>query len=942
MFLPLRTVRLIAALTLASSLAIPLAAQSATRVRIVAAVPNPTGSPVPQPTGSVVPEPTGSIVPVPTGSPVPQPTGSIVPMPTSAAGEIVQRAVQALTGGGMSSTAPASYATFIRKTERRTGLIDTIKKDDEDYFDLGPEQFDHPYIVAPVLASGVGNEAFAGRIYPSFVVEFKRVGRRVLWIQQNPNFSAPPDSPAANALAISVTDSVINSTPIAAEDDAGKHVVISAAFFLTDFENVGKDLGGGSGGGGTLVLFGLPRSGFSLDSSRSYLERVKTLPKNDEILASLAFTGPPGQTGAAPDSRGVRIRMHYSIVEPPTTNTYVPRYADDRVGYFVTSQKRFDNDNLTTPMLHYIDRWNFNDGPIVYYLTNEIPAQYKPAIRQALLSWNAAFAKIGIPNAVEVRDQPDDPAWDPDDIRYSTVRWITSDVSPFSAYGPHIADPRTGQIFRVEIVIDGESLRSVKRGYVDRVVPARASALNAAGIPQAAEPELACSSTEDCDTYAEGSALYASVASNMLQARGATPAQVQAFADGWLESVVLHESGHNFGLRHNFAASTLYSYKQLHDKNFTATHGIVGSVMEYTPTNLSPEGEPQGSYFQSKLGPYDYWAIRYGYERFPGVSKPSDESAQLRSIADESTRPEYAYATDEDASGPLAIDPRVSTYDLSNDPLAYDSDQFVLVHQLVAKLDRTYPSVDQSYDQERATFESMLRVYDRAALLAAKYVGGVYTSRNHRGQPGSKAPLAVVPYAQSRRAFALLADNVFSSKAMHFSPNLIAQLGAGHFLDRGTIERPDFPVEDAVGDMQDATMYALFSPDAMSRLANASYYAQPGQRTMQLDDLFGWMQAAVWDDLRPGMTSIDPLHRGLQSRYTRLLIAYSLAPSFIVASIGYPADTVPLAGFELRRLDARLEQALRSPHLDTATRAHLEDVQARVTNAIHASSTRGA
>ena len=949
----IRTTRLFAIAMLA--LGTPLAVQTGVRAVPVAPVavpepadtpvPNPTGSVAPNPTGSPVPQVTGSAVPQPTGSPVPQVTGSPVPGPTgpSVPGtSLVQQALQSLStsvgtaGGG---PAPQPYAFFVRKTERQSGLIDTIKKDDEVYFDLGPDQFDHPFIVAPVLASGVGNEAFAGRVYPSFVMEFKRVGRRVLWIQKNENFTAPPDSAAANALAISVTDSVLNSTPIAAEDEAAKRVVIPAAFFTTDFENVGRDLGGSSAP--TLALFGALRAGFTVDATKSYIERTKALPKNDEILSSLAFTGPAGQAGAAPDGRGVRIRMHYSIVEPPTTSTYVPRLADDRVGYFVTSQKRFDDDNLPSPTVRYIDRWNFNDGPIVYYLTNEIPAEYKPSIRKALLAWNVAFAKVGVPNAIEVRDQPNDPAWDPDDIRYSTVRWITSDVSPFSAYGPHISDPRTGQIFRVEIVIDGESLRTVKRGYLDRIVPTRVAAENAAGVPEAAAPALSCAS-EDCDTFEEGSALEAAVGTAMLRGRGASLAQTQQYADDWLESVVLHESGHNFGLRHNFAASGLYSYRDLHDENFTARHGIVGSVMEYTPANISPAGEPQGEFFQSHLGPYDLWAIRYGYEPFPNVHSPADERTELRRIADESTRPEYAYATDEDANGPLAIDPRVATYDLSNDPLAYDSDQFLLVHQLVEKLDRTYPSTDESFYQERSTFETMLRVYERAAMLATKYVGGIYTSRDHRGQPGAKAPLAAVPYAQSRRAFSLLADNIFSSRAMHFSPKLISQLAASHFLDRSSVERPDFPVEDAVAELQDGVMYAMFSPDAMSRLANAQYIAQPGVRTMKLDDLYGWTQAAVWDDLRPGMRTIDPLHRGLQRRFTRLLIAYSLAPSFVVESIGYPADTVPLASFELRRLDSRLVQALHAANVDAATRAHLEDMHARVQNALTANSTRGA
>jgi hypothetical protein len=891
-------------------------------------------SPAPVPSDAPSVEPSGSPGPVPSRSPGATPSGAAA---AAAALQALGASMGGMTGG------PAPYAQFVRKTDRETGLIDTIKKDDDLYFDLSDADFDRPYIIAPVLASGVGSNAFAGRIYPTFVLEFKRVGRRVLWIQKNEDFTAPPDTSAANALAISVTDSVINSTPIVAEDSAKGRYVIAAGFFMTDFENVGKELGGGGGASPILLLGGLGRPAFAVDAAKSYIERTKALPKNDEILASLAFTGPAGQAGAAPDGRGVRIRMHYSIVDPPTTSTYVPRFADDRVGYFVTEQKRFDDDNTPSPTVRYIDRWNFNDGPIVYYLTNEIPSEYKPAIRKALLSWNAAFARVGIPNAIEVRDQPDDKNWDPDDIRYSTVRWITSDVSPFAAYGPSVSDPRTGQIFRVEIVIDGEALRSVKRGYVNRVSLTRSIEQNAAGIPQASpDPAALCASTEDCDDYAEGSALWASVATTALREQGATPAQTQRFADDWLEAAVLHEAGHNFGLRHNFAGSTLYSYKQLHDARFTREHGIVSSVMEYTPTNVSPIGEPQGAYFQSRLGPYDYWAIDYGYAKFPNVRTPSDEAIALHRIADESTRREYAFATDEDANGPLAIDPRVATFDLSSDPLDYDAGEFLLVNQLVSRLERAYPSTDEPYVQERETFESMLSAYDRAALLASKYVGGVYTSRDHRGQPGAKMPLAVVPYADSRRAFSLISDNIFSSKAMRFSPRLVAELGSSHFLDRGEIERPDFAVADVVGDVQDSVMYALFSPAVMSRLANASYYAQGGERTMSLDDLYEWMQSSVWDDLQPGTTSIDPIHRALQRRYTQLLIAYSLAPSFIVEAIGYPSDTVPLANFELRRLDTRLVHALAGNRLDVATRAHLEDLHARVASALHASATRGA
>ena len=883
-------------------------------------------APTAAPSGS--PAPAGSALPVIT-VPLTLPPGALLP---------------GLAPGG---STPQQYAAFVKTAERQSGLIDILKKDDEIYFDLGPDQLDRPYIVAPVLASGVGSEAFAGRIFRTFLIEFHRVGRRVLWVDKNSYFSAPPNSPAANALAISVTDSVINSSPITAEDEKQKRIVISASFFLTDFENVGKDLGGGQSP--ILILGGASHPGFSVDGSRSYIEKTKALPKNDEILASLAFAGPAGdEVSGAPDARGVRLRMHYSIVDPPDPSGYVSRIADDRVGYFITAQKRFDNDALPTPFVRYIDRWNFANGPIVYYLTNEIPSEYKEPIRKALLQWNVAFAKVGVPNAIEVRDQPSDPSWDPDDVRYSTVRWITSDQPAFVAYGPNIADPRTGEVIRVEIVIDGEEMRAVKRGYTDVVAPTHpsATALDASGLPaaRARTAMLGCDDTTECDTFEEDSAEMAAVGTFALRAAGAGPAAIDRFAQNYLQSVVLHESGHNFGLRHNFVSSNLYTLDQIHDARFTREHGIVGSVMGYTPLNLSPPGRPQGDLFQLRLGPYDEWAIRYGYARFPNVKRPEDELAGLRAIADQSTRPEYAYATDEDANGVLAVDPRIATFALSSDPLAFDKNQFDVVDSLVAKLDEAYPRADQPYYEERQTFMTIMHQYGRAAALTSKWIGGYYTSRDHRGQAGGKHPFALVPRERSRQAFALLAANVFSSRALRFSPELLSDLGPNHYLHRGVqfVEQPDFPVEAYVGDLQDGVMFSLFSPDTMSRLADAPLKAGPTERTMSLADLYGWTQDAVWDDLRPGVASSGPIHRDLQRRYTRLMIAFSLAPGFVIEALGYPGDSAALARFELHRLSGRLAAALRSNHLDVETRAHLEDMQSRVDHALSPGAARGA
>ncbi|MFZ1124166.1 MAG: zinc-dependent metalloprotease, partial [Candidatus Baltobacteraceae bacterium] len=839
------------------------------------------------------------------------------------------------------SPAPQQYANFVKGATRQSGLIDVLQKDDDVFLDLGPAQLGHPLIVAPVLAAGVGAEAFAGRTFPAFLLEFVRVGKRVLWIQKNTDYSAPPDSSAANALAISVADSVINSTPVVAEDADRGRVVIPASFFLSDFENVGRDLGGSQG---PVIPFGaVARPTFSVDATRSYFERIKAFPKNDELLASLAFVGPAGTSvSGAPDARGVRLRMHYSIVEPPAASSYVPRLADDRIGYFTTDHKRFNDDSLRSPVVRYIDRWNFNDGPIVYYLTDEIPPQYKPTIRAALLTWNPVFAKAGIPNAIEVRDAPADPSFDPDDVRYNVVRWLTSDRPAFAGYGPHIADPRTGEVLKAEIVIDGEALRSIKRGYTDAVAPLRATAgAQAPGLrPAALQP--ACPDLDECETFERDSAALAATGTLALQMGSASFEQTQHYALDWLRMVVVHEAGHDFGLRHNFQGSALYPLARLHDRSFTRVHDVSSSVMDYLPVNLSPPGAPQGDFFQRAPGLYDAWAIRYGYQRFNGVVKPSDETSALAKIAAESTRPEYAYATDEDASGPYAIDPRVSLFDLSSDPLAFDANQFAVVDALIGKLDRVYPSDGRSYSEERAAFLTIMRTYESAALLSAKYVGGVYTSRAHRGQSGGRPPLSAVPRSRSRQAFRMIADHLFSSRALRFSPRLLSDLGANHFTDESeALDRPDFPIGGFVAQLQDDVTYTLFSPEVMSRLADQPLRTERAGDTMSLEDLFEWMQAAVWDGIGPGMDPIDSLHRAFQRRYASLLVAFSLAPSSTIAAFGYPSDSPALARYELEALAKRLDAGLTSPRLDIVTRAHLEDLRSRVRHALDPSAIRG-
>ena len=909
------------------------------------------------PEASAVPPSTSTL------APSPAPAVTLAPTPPAEPSTAPQAPVRAGVSPAPGASpialpfgpAPAqSYATFTKSATVLPGVIDLIRKDDDLYFDLRPENFDKTYVVLPSIERGVGSGAFAGRVYEPFQVTFKLVGKRVLWITPNTRYVADKGSTAANSLAISVADSVILSTPIVAEDPAKKHVVVAPSLFLTDFEGIGADLGRGATPPslpGLLLL--VVRPTFSVDGSKSYYRSTKAFPSNDEISVNLTFNGPANALPTVPDGRGIPIVVHYSVVAPPPReHKFVARPADDRIGYFITARKRYGNDAVATPFERFIERWNLDEGPITFYLTNEIPQEYRQTVRRGILAWNDAFRRVGRPGAIVVKDPPSDPGWDADDARYTTVRWITSDQPDFSAYSPHVSDPDTGQIIRAEVVIDGESLRSIKRGYVERVRPAQRARTNAYAMPfgwlgsagaagsaeAAAADAQADEQSREC-ALEEDSVAQAALGS-LLLARNprATNADRERYAQEWLYSTVMHEVGHTLGLRHNFEGSTADSYAQLHDPAFTRAHGTTASVMDYTPANIAASGERQADYFPTKLGAYDYWAIEYGYRSFPNLHG-AGEAAALARIAARSTEPGHAYGTDEDATA-SSIDPRIQRFDLSSDPLAYVDEQFRIDDEVAARLLRPYRGDTRSFQDIRSGLITVLNNQLNNAALASKFVGGIYTSRAHRGQPGAALPFTAVPRAQQRRAFDLVDRWVLSSRAFRFSPDLLnaaAPTRYGIHWGANGIRRSDFPIREVVAELQDDVISDLYSPVNLARIADQELKVKRAGETMSLADLFGWTNAAIYDDL--GRAAIAPTHRELQRRFTDLQMQIAQLPSAFADQLNLPRETQALARYNLIRLAARLDGAVASAR-DDGTRAHLVDLRVRVNGVLHAQNIR--
>jgi hypothetical protein len=872
-------------------------------------------TPTPTPGAVVTPTPAASTIPKAT--PEHSPTASVTVNPP---------------GSGQESL--MTYARFIDGATSQSGLFTVWRKQGKVYLEVAPGQLDHAYLLVPILTSGLGRGLFAGLHFKPLLWQFTRVGNQIMTVEQNPYGQAKPGTPAALAVASSYPQSVISADPIVAINNDDGHIVFGADALLGDVVDLTTALNGPPGDSRATVRY-------NFNSRLSYFGPTKAFPTNVDIEADITMSsGTGGFIDTVPDPRSLFIRLHYSIIDMPNDG-YRPRIADDRLGYFITARRQYDDEQTQTSFVRYIQRWNVRKtnpsarvspaaSPIVFYLSNDIPTQYRGAITSALLTWNKAFEKLGIAGAIVVRQQPNDPDWDPDDARYSVVRWVVSPDAAF-AYGPSYANPLTGEIFRADIVIDGNLVR-YGRGQLENVVdPTR-------GLTPA--ERLDCS-LNDCD-YGYESLQQAAWADLALRDEGVFKENApppEWFVDSFLESVVLHESGHTLGLRHNFESSTIYTPAQLRDKRFTQANGLVGSVMEYTPINLSPHGRPQGSFFQTQLGPWDYFSIKYGYEPI-AASSPQGELPELQRLASQTTRRDLRYATDEDNSwgDGFATDPRVATYDLSSDPLAFADGVLTIDQRLFNTLQTRVPKKGQSYAETRDAFAATLRSWWVACRFATHYIGGEYFTRNHRGDPGATLPFTPVPRADERRAFLLLARYAFADDAFQFSPSLLNSLGDDRFShwqnDPNALDRLDFPLDEYVQAYQLTLLGQMWQPNVLARLAELeSRVARPGQ-TMSLADLFDWTDSAIWGDLaNPSTRTVPRAHRTLQHAYAEQIINIMLAPQ-----AGTPNDARTLARHHLVWLDGQLAGALRRGDMDEATTANLEDIKTLVDRALAANA----
>lgn len=728
----------------------------------------------------------------------------------------------------------------------------------------------------------------AGSSVAEQVVRWERDGDRVLLRSLSYRYIAADSLPIARSVAANTFAPIIRSFPVAAVNkDSTARVIETTALFEEDVPAI-------SGLNNALRTQYRVRR---LDPARSFLDRARSFPINIQVVHTQTFdaTDPPSQQSTGT----ISMQMSQSMVLLPK-EPMRPRIADERVGWFTTDQIDFSSRELKAASRSLIQRWRLEPKdpaayargelvepikPIVYFLDPGTPTEWRAYIKQGIQDWQAAFEVAGFRNAILARDPPtpeEDPDFDPDDARYSTVRYVANLTR--NAVGPSVADPRTGEIIESDIIWYHNHLRS----YRNRLMVETG----------AANPAARSLKTED-------------------RLIGETVRQV-----------IAHEIGHALGLPHNMGASSSLPVDSLRSPSYTERMGVSPSIMDYARQNYIAQPGDGVARFVRKLGPYDRYAINWGYRVLPDAPTPDAERPALdRWIREKADDPMYRFANGS------AVDPSAQTEDIGDDPVRASSFGMANLRRVAIHLVEWTATPGQDYADLSELYGELVQSYNRYAGHVVTLVGGVYGTTKASDQPGTV--YAPVPAARQRAALKFFGDEVFTTPTWLVDENILRRIENAGAIDR-------------IRQIQAGIVNRLLDPARMQRLSEGEAYRP--RDSYRLSAMLEDLKNGIWSPDLAGVGPIDVWRRNLQrahlARMGALMVdAPAPAPasppgaSAVVPIVVGLSDIRPLVRAQLGVLrTAARTRALRTT--DPVTRAHLDDVTVRITEILEAGRRR--
>jgi len=519
---------------------------------------------------------------------------------------------------------------------------DAKDKDSERLLCQIPSSFLGEKFMLSVSFSGGG--FFTGFPLEERVVRWELLDRQLLLVEPETGFVVDESKTVSDVVRRTYPERIRAAVPLITKSPGGDPVIELGTMLKSNFADI------------EWTSFGLGAGG--INPALSKWTKHKAFELNLEIGVELAERqmSPPGSYN--------KKLVHFSFWKLPETG-YAPRIADDRIGYFLTANQDWSKPSDARDIFNrYIDRWQLVKRdpslasceprqPIIFYIEKTVPVRFRRAVRDGILEWNRAFEKIGLVNAVEVRQQTDDNEWkdlDPEDMRYSFFRWIVTGAG--FAMGPHRANPFTGQIYDADILFDDSMIRYFEH-EAQTLFPSTAMAMKMRDPARAAflekcpqwqrpqrdwehlifgqpEKEVVHEAMRErmrqrghvgCD-HMEGMKHQLALGQAMLA--GQPQEVIERFLYDVIKETVMHEVGHTLGLRHNFKASSVYSLDEIRRRRTTG-EATVGSVMDYNPVLFFETNALDGRFITPTLGAYDHWAIEYGYRPADGTcEKPAE------------------------------------------------------------------------------------------------------------------------------------------------------------------------------------------------------------------------------------------------------------------------------------------------------------------------------